>query len=64
MVNLNGNRCNVCILKKYLQMGNNIPSAVPSPQERVRARLRAKRACETPVEKEQRKRLNREHNMQ
>ena len=34
-------------------MDNNKPSSVPSRQERERARLRAKRARETPVEKEQ-----------
>ena len=45
-------------------MDNNSPSAFPSRWDKERARLRAKRAQESPVEKEHRKRLNRERNMQ
>ena len=40
---------------------NNLSSATRIEKER--ARKRAKRACESPVEKEKRKKVNREGNM-
>ena len=46
---------------------NNISPATPEERlnrvEREHTRKRAKQACETPAEKERRKKVNREHNM-